>query len=59
MGVSIGLERSNQVIVALTLDTLLRFLGGVDAIISIAIHIWAIVSLFFALKAASAEPVVS
>jgi hypothetical protein len=38
-------------IVVLVLDTLLLLLFGVDAIISIAIHIWAIVSLFLALKA--------
>jgi hypothetical protein len=44
-------------IVVLGLDTLLLLLGGVDAIISIAIHVWAIVSLFLALKAVKDGPV--
>lgn len=40
-------------IVLLGLDTLLLLFGGVDMIIGIAIHIWAIVSLIMGMKALS------
>jgi hypothetical protein len=42
-------------LVLLVGDTLLLLLGGIDAIISIAIHVWAIVSLVIGLRLAIAR----